>query len=66
MGVAEGVHSEAGNEIQVAIALAVVDEHALAAFEGDGIAVVGRQQKAALALDDFVGVGHGKRRFYRS
>ena len=60
VGVAESVDSQAGHEIQVAIAFAVVQEDALAAVEGDGIAVVGGQQETALALDNFVGVGHGK------
>ena len=67
MSMAKSVDPESGDEIQVAIPFPVEQINSLAALEGDGIAVVGGQQKTAFAFNDFFGDGHmGKRRFYRS
>ena len=60
MGVAERVHPEAGHEIQVAIAFGVVEENPFAPIQSDGVPVVGWQKATALALDNFVCLGHGK------
>ena len=45
MRVAERVHTQAGDEIQIALAFAVEEENSLAALEGDGVAVIGGQQE---------------------
>jgi hypothetical protein len=49
MSVAQSVYSQPGYEVQIAIPFPVVDEDALAPFEGDGIAVISGQQKTARA-----------------
>ena len=62
MSVAESVDTKSGDEIQVAIPFPVEEIDAFAALEGDGIAVIGGQQKMAFAVNDFFGDGHmGKR-----
>ena len=67
MSVAEGVDTESGDEIQVAIPFPVEQINSLAALEGNGIAVIGGQQELAFAVNDLLGDGHmKKRRFYRS
>src|SRR5579863_9809556 len=44
MRMPQRIHPQPGDEIQVALALQVIQKHALAAAEGDGITVVSLQQ----------------------
>ncbi len=52
MRVPQRIHADAGNEIKVAAALQVNDENALAAGDGQGIAVVNGDQVAELEVGD--------------
>jgi len=54
MCVSESVDAEARDEIEVFLALKIKKKNALAALEGDWIAIVGLQQVLALALNEFL------------
>src|ERR1035441_6035410 len=57
------VHSKARNKIQIALLVDVVEKHALATGENDGIAVIGLQQKLPLTFGDLFEGIHRKIRF---
>ena len=65
MRVPQGVDAESGNEVQVALARDIVEKHAFASAEHDGVSVVGLQQKLPLAFGDLFKVIHRKFQFYR-
>src|ERR1017187_933350 len=46
MSMSERVHPEAGHEIEILLTFEVVEENTFAALKADGIAVVGREEKA--------------------
>ena len=58
MRVPEGVHAQAGHEVEIAFAPGVVDKHSLAPAQHHRIAIVGLQKKLALALCDLVKSAH--------
>ena len=55
---AEGIHAQAGNEIEILLALEVIQENSLSFFKGNGISVVGGQEIALLKIDDLFQAGH--------
>ncbi len=57
--VAQRIHSQAGNEVEILLALDVVQENSLAAFEGDRVAVIGLEKITALKVGDLFEVWHG-------
>src|ERR1700758_4430062 len=59
------IHAQAGDEIEILLAFSVVEEHALAAFEGDRITVIGLEKVAALEVSNLFEVCHGKQDFTR-
>ena len=58
MSVAERIHSEAGDEVEVLLAVEVEKEDSLAALDDQGVAVVGLEQKLFFTLDYFFGRRH--------
>ena len=54
MGVAQRVDAQPGEEVEVALALDVINVHAFAAGDGDGIAGIGVQQIFLFAFDNFL------------
>ena len=65
MRVPQRIHAQPGNEIQIALALDVVEKHALAPAQHDGIAVISLQQKLPLTFGDLFKGIHRKFQFYR-
>ena len=65
MGMTQRIHAQAGDEIEILLAFCVVEEHTLAAFEGDRITVIGLEKVAALEVDNLFEVCHGKQDFTR-
>jgi hypothetical protein len=51
--VAQSVHTQPGNEIQVAFAVEVEEENALATGDYERISVVGLEEKLVFPLNDF-------------
>ncbi len=58
VGVAQSVYAQTGDEIQVAFAVKVEKENALAAGDYKRVSAVGLEQKLAFALDDFFAGAH--------
>src|SRR2546421_5594028 len=54
MVVAQCIHAQPGNEVEIAAAFIVVNEDSFSARYGKRISVVGREQEAALALGNFL------------
>ena len=59
MGMAESIHSQASDEVEISLAIEVEEEDSLAAIEDKRVAVVGLQQELFFALDNFFGRSHG-------
>jgi hypothetical protein len=60
MGVAQGIHTQARNKIEIALPFQVIEEDALAMAERNGIAVISRQQKLPLTFGDLFKGSHNK------
>src|SRR5271169_7163337 len=58
MRVAERVHAQSGNEVQIFPALEVVQENALPALKGDWVTVVGRKKKALFEIGNLLQIRH--------
>ena len=59
MGMAESIHSQASDEVEIFLAIEVEEEDSLAALEDKRVAVIGLQQELFFALDNFFGRSHG-------
>ena len=58
MSVAESIHSQAGDKVEVLLAVQVEEEDALATLDDQRVAAVGLEQELLFTLDDFFGGRH--------
>src|SRR5712691_11370567 len=65
MRMPERIHPQPGHEIEVAIALDVIDKNSLAPAQHERIAVISLQQILPFQFRDLFKSGHKKIRFYR-
>ncbi len=59
MSMAQRVHSEPGDEVEILLAFEVVEENTFAALKANGITVVGGEKKAFFKIGDLIEAGHG-------
>ena len=54
----ERIHSQAGDEVEVLLAVQIEEEDSLATLDDQRVAAVGLEQELFFALDDFFGRRH--------
>jgi hypothetical protein len=59
MSMTKGVHSQPGHEVEILLALEVIEKNALPALKAHGIAVIGREKKAFFKIGNLVEARHG-------
>src|SRR5258707_13301054 len=59
MSMAQRVHTQPGHEVEILLAVEVVEENTFAALKANGIAVVGGEKKALFKIGDLREAGQG-------
>jgi hypothetical protein len=55
----EGVHPQPGHEVEILLALEVIEKNTFAALKAHGITVVGGEEKALFKIGNLIEAGHG-------
>ncbi len=59
VGMPEGVHPQSGHEVEVLLALEVIEKNTFAALKAHRITVVGGEKKALFKIGNLIEAGHG-------